>query len=153
MPDEELVSATKPIPDMRFVKMKPMPESFWRLTHPVIQAIRRALKRLPRNVLNYRVQELPDGCHNCSHLYCGAPPDLECGLACRTPERPAICDSVNLLGKCDSWEKFVLATIPTADTSQVLGSTEEIQRIQGELATDPSSIPTGRTVIPFTRPA
>ncbi len=88
-------------------ELKPLPENFWRWTHPVLQAIRRGLKELPRNVTGYHVQELPDGCHNCSHLYCGAQPDLGCGLACRTPEKPSFCDSVNPLGKCDKWDKFL----------------------------------------------
>jgi hypothetical protein len=144
---EELVSACAGT--MPYVKIKPMPENFWRFTHPVIQAIRHEQKRPPRNVTGYHVQELPDGCHNCSHLYCGAQPNLECGLACRTTEKPAFCDSVNPLGKCNQWDKFECSDAPEVKPDQVLGSPEELKRICREISENPE--PAGPTVIPFVR--
>ncbi len=106
-------------PRMNYVQIKPMPENFWRLSHPVLQAIRLDQKRLPRNVTGYHVQDLPDGCHNCKNLYCGAPPDLQCAKACRDPSKPCFCDSVNLLGKCDSWGKFEFSTANATQVTEV----------------------------------
>lgn len=65
----------------------------------------------PRNVKNYRVQEIPDGCHNCKKRYLGMVtevgniPILGCKLACCTPKHPCFCDEVNPFGICDDYEK------------------------------------------------
>jgi len=121
MPNEK-VEGSKPVdlcqPRMKYVPIKPMPEDFWRLSHPVLQAIRLEQKRLPRNVTGYHIQDLPDGCHNCKHLYCGAPPDLQCAKACRNPDKPCLCDSVNVLGKCADWKKFEFQTTSIPSTTQ-----------------------------------
>jgi len=65
----------------------------------------------PRNVKNYVVQEIPDGCHNCKNRYLGMvregsnQPILACALACHDPSNPCWCDEVAPMGKCDSCEK------------------------------------------------
>ena len=67
--------------------------------------------RPPRNVSNYQVQEMPDGCHNCKKRYLGMvrdvthQPILACALACHDPTNPSFCDEVDPIGKCDSHEK------------------------------------------------
>ena len=67
------------------------------------------MKREPRNVTGYRVQQSPDGCHNCNNRYYGMvrwpgnQPIVSCKLACLTPDMPAFCDETDPMGKCDSW--------------------------------------------------
>jgi hypothetical protein len=64
----------------------------------------------PRNVKNYRVQNVPNGCWNCKKRYLGMVsfpgnlPILGCKLACATPEKPSFCDQVDSFGICDDYE-------------------------------------------------
>jgi len=66
---------------------------------------------LPRNVVNYCVQNIPYGCHNCKNRYLGMVregtnnPILACRLACIDPAKPSYCDEVDQFGTCDSYEK------------------------------------------------
>lgn len=107
------VSITEP--RMPFVPIKPMPEGFWRSANPTLQALRSGNgAKPPRNVLNYRIQEIPDGCHNCNNQYCGMSNGIACGLACRTPDKPSFCDLVSPLGICDSYDKYIEKVKPTA---------------------------------------
>lgn len=57
------------------------------------------MNRLPRNVKNYRVQDI-----DCKHRYLGMTDGLSCKKACSTPETPCWCDHVDTLGICDEYE-------------------------------------------------
>ena len=67
--------------------------------------------RMPKNVVNYRVQEAPDSCQNCKKRYIGMVsevgnvPQLSCSLACHNPEDPCWCDQVDFMGICDAYER------------------------------------------------
>ena len=98
---------------MPYVKMKPMPKSFWRASHPILSALRCASDKPPRSVSGYYVQELPDGCHNCASVHCGQQEQLGCKHACATPQSPMYCDEVHPLGKCDRWVMFEWSQTPT----------------------------------------
>lgn len=106
---------------MPYVKVTPIPEGVWRACHPILKAIHTTSQKLPRNVPNYGVQGIPDGCHNCVNLHCGCETQLGCKLACSTPKMPMYCDEVNPLGKCDKWEKFLFpGETPKAGSSDVV---------------------------------
>ena len=63
----------------------------------------------PRNVKNYQVQPIVDGCWNCNNRYftlvtdVGNQPVTVCALACLNSDSPSHCDEVDLNGKCDQW--------------------------------------------------